>query len=110
MSRWVASRLGLGKARRIDDARGRYVEFCKNTFPNELDLRGMKIARIVLTARLWWRRSVFHELGRTVLVGGAERDEHQRQVGATSPVHPRRRVLKAAPIWVSPLDGDGTGS
>ena len=35
---------GLGKAHRVDDARGRYVEFCKSTFPNELDLRGLKIA------------------------------------------------------------------
>ena len=33
----------LGKARRIDDAPGRYVEFCKSTFPNHLDLRGLKI-------------------------------------------------------------------
>jgi phosphoglucosamine mutase len=34
----------LGRARRINDAAGRYIEFCKSTFPNELDLRGMKIA------------------------------------------------------------------
>ena len=33
----------LGKARRIDDAAGRYVEFCKSTFPSDLDLRGLKI-------------------------------------------------------------------
>ena len=33
----------LGRARRIDDARGRYIEFCKSTFPNDLDLRGLKI-------------------------------------------------------------------
>jgi phosphoglucosamine mutase len=33
----------LGRARRIDDAGGRYIEFCKSTFPNDLDLRGMKI-------------------------------------------------------------------
>ncbi|HCN89751.1 MAG TPA: phosphoglucosamine mutase, partial [Oxalobacteraceae bacterium] len=33
----------LGKAKRLDDARGRYIEFCKSTFPNELDLRGLKI-------------------------------------------------------------------
>src|ERR1700760_4835501 len=32
----------LGKARRLDDARARYIEFCKSTFPNELDLHGMK--------------------------------------------------------------------
>ena len=33
----------LGRARRIDDAAGRYIEFCKSTFPNALDLRGLKI-------------------------------------------------------------------
>ena len=33
----------LGKAKRLDDARGRYIEFCKSTFPNALDLRGLKI-------------------------------------------------------------------
>src|SRR5215471_7690055 len=33
----------LGKARRVDDAAGRYVEFCKSTFPNELDLHGWRI-------------------------------------------------------------------
>jgi phosphoglucosamine mutase len=33
----------LGKARRIDDAAGRYIEFCKSTFPSELDLRGLRI-------------------------------------------------------------------
>ncbi|MCL2636611.1 MAG: phosphoglucosamine mutase, partial [Betaproteobacteria bacterium] len=34
---------GLGRVRRIEDARGRYIEFCKSTFPNDLDLRGLKI-------------------------------------------------------------------
>src|SRR6185503_829990 len=33
----------LGKARRIDDAAGRYIEFCKSTFPNDLDLRGVRL-------------------------------------------------------------------
>ena len=33
----------LGKARRIEDAAARYIEFCKSTFPNELNLRGMRI-------------------------------------------------------------------
>src|SRR5215218_7661489 len=33
----------LGRAKRLDDARGRYIEFCKSTFPNELDLKGLKL-------------------------------------------------------------------
>ena len=39
---WVDS-AQLGKARRLDDARGRYIEFCKNTFSNDLSLKGLKI-------------------------------------------------------------------
>ncbi|MEG2630792.1 MAG: phosphoglucosamine mutase, partial [Comamonas sp.] len=39
---WADS-AALGKTRRLDDAAGRYIEFCKSTFPNELDLRGLKI-------------------------------------------------------------------
>ena len=35
-----ATRAKLGKARRLDDAAGRYIEFCKSTFPNELSLEG----------------------------------------------------------------------
>ena len=33
----------LGKARRLDDAAGRYIEFCKSTFPGEIDLKGLKL-------------------------------------------------------------------
>ena len=44
-----AESIALGKARRINDAEGRYIEFCKSTFPAELDLRGLKI---VLTAHM----------------------------------------------------------
>src|SRR5690606_8140765 len=39
----VVASAQLGKARRIDDAAGRYIEFCKGTFPNAMDLRGLKI-------------------------------------------------------------------
>ena len=50
----------LGKARRIDDAAGRYIEFCKSTFPNALDLRGLKTCSIVRTARpTTWHRLSF---------------------------------------------------
>ena len=41
----------LGRAKRIEDAAGRYIEFCKSTFPNELDLHGMKLVSTVPTAR-----------------------------------------------------------
>jgi len=41
----------LGRARRIEDAAARYIEFCKSTFPNHLDLRGMRIGSTVRTGR-----------------------------------------------------------
>ncbi len=61
----------FGKARRLEDARGRYIEFCKSTFPNELDLRGL---RIVLDcahgAAYHIAPDVFHELGAEVIAIG----------------------------------------
>src|SRR5512135_3313680 len=55
---------GLGKARRIDDAVGRYIEFCKSTFPADMNLRGMKIVvDSAHGATYHIARNVFHELG-----------------------------------------------
>lgn len=61
----------LGKARRIDDAQGRYVEFCKSTFPNELDLRGLKIVLDCAHGAAYQIAPlVFHELGADVVTIG----------------------------------------
>ncbi|WP_025916001.1 phosphoglucosamine mutase [Herminiimonas sp. CN] len=61
----------LGKARRIDDARGRYVEFCKSTFPTELDLRGLKIVLDCAHGAAYQIAPlVFHELGAEVVTIG----------------------------------------
>jgi phosphoglucosamine mutase len=61
----------LGKAKRLDDARGRYVEFCKSTFPNELDLRGMRIVvDCAHGAAYHIAPDVFHELGAEVITIG----------------------------------------
>lgn len=58
----------LGKAKRLDDARGRYIEFCKSTFPNELDLRGMKlVVDCAHGAAYHIAPDVFHELGAEVV-------------------------------------------
>ncbi len=68
----VESRL-LGKARRLDDAAGRYVEFCKSTFPNELDLKGLKIVvDCAHGAAYHVAPDVFHELGAEVVAVGAD--------------------------------------
>ncbi len=67
----VESKL-LGKARRLDDAGGRYVEFCKSTFPSELDLRGLKIVvDCAHGAAYQVAPDVFHELGADVVAIGA---------------------------------------
>jgi phosphoglucosamine mutase len=101
---------GLGRARRIEDARGRYIEFCKSTFPNELDLRGMKIAvDCAHGAGYLVAPNVFHELGADVVTVGATPNglNINDGVGATSPESLRRAVLEhRADIGIA-LDGDG---
>lgn len=100
---------GLGKARRIDDAAGRYIEFCKSTFPNELDLRGM---RIVLDcahgAAYSIAPKVFHELGAEVIAVGVEPDglNINDATGATSPEHLQQAVLAHSADLGIALDGD----
>ena len=100
----------LGKARRIDDARGRYIEFCKNTYPNELDLRGLKIALDCAHGAAYMvAPKVFHELGaETVLVGVEPNGINiNDKVGATVPQSIRDAVLQSgADVGIS-LDGDG---
>jgi phosphoglucosamine mutase len=62
----------LGKARRLVDAGGRYIEFCKSTFPAEIDLKGMKIVvDCAHGAAYHVAPDVFHELGADVVAVGA---------------------------------------
>jgi phosphoglucosamine mutase len=100
----------LGRARRIEDARGRYIEFCKSTFPNEFDLRGLKIAvDCAHGAGYLVAPNVFHELGADVVTVGATPNglNINDGVGATSPESLRRAVLEhRADIGIA-LDGDG---
>lgn len=61
----------LGKARRLDDASGRYIEFCKSTFANEFDLKGMRILVDCANGAAYHvAPDVFHELGAHVEVIG----------------------------------------
>lgn len=78
----------LGKARRLDDARGRYIEFCKSTFPNELDLRGLKLViDCAHGAAYHIAPDVFHELGAEVIAIGNQPNGFNINdgVGATQP-------------------------
>jgi phosphoglucosamine mutase len=61
----------LGKAKRLDDAQGRYIEFCKSTFPTALDLRGMSIVVDCAHGAAYnIAPHVFHELGAEVITIG----------------------------------------
>ena len=65
----------LGRARRVDDAGGRYIEFCKSTFPNELDLKGLKIVVDCAHGAAYnVAPHVFHELGADVVPIGVKPD------------------------------------
>jgi phosphoglucosamine mutase len=101
---------GLGKAKRIDDAAGRYIEFCKSTFPAEMNLRGLKIVvDSAHGAAYHIARHVFHELGAEVVAIGAEPDGKNINAGygATKPANLQRAVVEhRADIGIA-LDGDG---
>lgn len=100
----------LGRARRIDDAQGRYIEFCKSTFSTEGDLRGMKIVvDCAHGAGYKVAPAVFHELGADVIAIGAEPNGRNinDQVGATSPAGLHHAVLEHKADLGIALDGDG---
>ncbi|MEO0313942.1 MAG: phosphoglucosamine mutase [Pseudomonadota bacterium] len=99
----------LGKARRLDDARGRYIEFCKSTFPNELDLRGLKlVVDCAHGAAYHIAPDVFHELGAEVVAIGNQpngfniNDGH----GATQPETLAAAVQSHRADLGIALDGD----
>ncbi len=100
----------LGKARRIDDAAGRYIEFCKSTFPADMDLRGMKIVvDSAHGAAYHIARPVFHELGADVVAIGAEPDGRNINdgYGATKPGNLQKAVVEHKADLGIALDGDG---
>lgn len=100
----------LGKARRIDDAAGRYVEFCKSTFPNHLDLRGLKIVLDCAHGATYHvAPPVFHELGAEVIAIGNKPDglNINEQVGSTHPQALRNAVLEHKADLGIAFDGDG---
>ncbi len=100
----------LGKARRVEDAARRYIEFCKSTFPADLDLRGLRIVvDCAHGAGYHIAPQVFHELGAEVITVGAAPDGFNinKGVGATHPESLRRAVRQAKADLGIALDGDG---
>ena len=104
----VSSR--LGKARRLDDAAGRYIEFCKSTFPPQLHLRGMRIViDCAHGAAYHIAPHVFHELGADVETVGVSPDglNINDHVGATAPLALQLAVKRHKADLGIALDGDG---
>jgi phosphoglucosamine mutase len=99
----------LGKARRLDDARGRYIEFCKSTFPSELDLRGLKIVvDCAHGAAYHIAPDVFHELGAEIVAIGDQPNgvNINDGVGATAPQALSAAVREHGADLGIALDGD----
>ena len=99
----------LGRARRVDDAQGRYVEFCKSTFPNELDLKGMKIVvDCAHGAAYQVAPHVFHELGAEVHAIGVAPDGFNinDMFGATAPANLVTEVRRRKADLGIAVDGD----
>ena len=105
---WVDS-AHLGRARRLDDAAGRYIEFCKSTFSSHLSLRGMRIVVDAANGAAYQiAPKVFHELGAEVISIGCAPDglNINDGVGATHPEALARTVLEQGADYGIALDGD----
>ena len=106
--RWVDS-AGLGKAKRLDDASGRYIEFCKSTIPHSLSLRGVKVVVDGAHGAAYHvAPDVFHELGATVIRIGCSPDGTNINAGfgATSPQALLTAVAEHRADYGIALDGD----
>ena len=105
---WVDS-AGLGRARRLDDAGGRYVEFCKSTFGNDLSLKGLKIiVDAAHGAAYSVAPDVFHELGAQVAAIGCSPNGMNINdgFGATAPAALVQAVREQGADYGIALDGD----
>ncbi|MEY4710821.1 MAG: putative phosphoglucosamine mutase, partial [Pseudomonadota bacterium] len=105
---WVDS-ASLGKAKRLDDAAGRYIEFCKSTFDPDLTLKGCKIVVDAAHGAAYHIAPlVFRELGAEVHTIGCAPDglNINRDVGATHPDAVIRAVLEQGADFGVALDGD----
>jgi len=105
---WVDAE-GLGRARRLDDASGRYIEFCKGTFSGELSLKGLKIVVDGAHGAAYHvAPDVFHELGAEVFAIGCSPDGTNINAGfgATAPAALVAEVRARGADFGVALDGD----
>jgi phosphoglucosamine mutase len=100
----------MGKATRIDDAAGRYIEFCKGTIPFEITLRGLKIVVDCANGATYKvAPAVFEELGANVITVGVNPDglNINEKCGSTYPEFVSQAVLEHGADLGIALDGDG---
>jgi phosphoglucosamine mutase len=100
----------LGKAKRVSDAGGRYIEFCKSTIPLSLSLNGIKVAIDCANGATYdVAPNVFDELGADVVAIGVEPDglNINRDCGSTHPGRLQQTVLQQQADVGIALDGDG---
>jgi phosphoglucosamine mutase len=100
----------LGKAKRYEDASGRYIEYCKSTFPHRLNLEGLKIVVDCANGAAYHIAPlVFSELGADVVAVANEPDGFNinRECGSTYPIFLKKTVLAEGADLGIALDGDG---
>ncbi len=105
---WADS-ANLGRTRRLEDAAGRYIEFCKSTFSNDLTLKGVKIVVDGANGAAYQvAPKVFHELGAEVVAIGCSPDglNINHEVGATHPQALVDAVKAHKAHYGIALDGD----
>ncbi len=105
---WAESK-HLGKAKRLDDAAGRYIEFCKSTFANDLSLKKLRIVVDAAHGAAYQiAPKVFHELGAEVIAIGCAPDglNINHEVGATHPQALLQAVKTHRADYGIALDGD----
>lgn len=105
---WVDS-ASLGKSRRLNDAAGRYIEFCKGVFPNNVSLKGFKVVVDAAHGAAYQiAPQIFHELGAEVIAIGCSPDgvNINKEVGATHPQALVQAVKDHGAHYGIALDGD----
>ena len=102
--------LNLGKAKRINDAAGRYIEFCKSTFPPEMDLRGLKLVLDCAHGATYHiAPHVFHELGAEVVPISVQPNglNINEGCGSTHPAQLQAAIAEHHADYGIAFDGDG---
>ncbi|HAU14551.1 MAG: phosphoglucosamine mutase [Pseudomonadales bacterium] len=100
----------IGKTKKLEDARGRYIEFCKSTFPRHLSLHGLRIVVDCANGATYAPGpAVFEELGAEIVPIGVKPDglNINQNCGSTHPQALQEKVLELRADMGIAFDGDG---